>query len=483
MPKLADSYRMLIGGELVSSSSDETFAATSPGTLEHLTEIPNGTAEDAEQAVAAAVDARAAWAGLSVSQRSAHFKALRDRIKERAEELACIEALDSGATVSAMRMDVMATGMIIDFYTGIAPELKGDTMPGANDGMNLVLREPLGVAVSYSASNHPFLFSIERSIGALLAGNPLVLRAHEADSISTLVLAELVAETFPPGVWNIVSGQGPTVGSVLAGHPDVRRVIFTGSVAVGKEIFKTAANSGLKSVTLELGGKNPIVVFPDADLEAAVEAAVGGMNLTATAGQSCASMSRAFVHRSVRDEFVERYCDLIGKIKIGLPLDEDAQMGAQVSQAQYEKVLRYVEIGKDEGARLVAGGGRPDDPALVGHYVVPTLFDDVRPDMRIAQEEIFGPVVSVIPWEDEDDVVRAMNDVDYGLSAAIWTNDLTRALRVSREVEAGIVYVNGRAGAAGMPFGGVKDSGMGRLQCLEDLIANTQTKSINISFR
>jgi acyl-CoA reductase-like NAD-dependent aldehyde dehydrogenase len=194
-------------------------------------------------------------------------------------------------------------------------------------------------------------------------------------------------------------------------------------------------------------------------------------------------MSRAFVHRSVHDEFVERYCALIGEIRMGLPLDEDAQMGAQVSQAQYDKVMRYVDIGKDEGAKLVAGGGRPDDPQLVGHYVVPTVFDEVRPDMRIAREEIFGPVVSVIPFDDDTDVVGAMNDVDYGLSAAIWTNDASRALRITRQVEAGVIWVNGRSGAMGMPFGGYKDSGMGRLQCLDDLLANTQAKSINISFR
>jgi betaine-aldehyde dehydrogenase len=483
MPKIADRYDMLIDGELVGSSSKDTFPATSPGTLEHLTEIPDGTADDAELAVAAAVRARPGWAAMSITQRCEFFKKLRSKIAESAEDLAKLEALDSGATVSAMRRDLLGTQMIIDFYTGIAPELKGDTMPDASDGMRLVLREPLGVAVSYAASNHPFLFSIERSIGALLAGNPLVLRAHEADSITTLVLAQLVAEIFPPGTWNIVSGQGPTVGSVLAQHRDVRRIIFTGSVAVGKEIFKSAAASGLKSVTLELGGKNPLVVFPDADLEAAVEAAVGGMNLTATAGQSCASMSRVFVHKSCHDELVDRYCALISDIKMGLPLDEDAEMGAQVSQAQYDKVMRYIEIGKDEGAKLVAGGSRPEDSRLVGHYVVPTLFDNVRPDMRIAQEEIFGPVVSIIPWDDEADVVRAMNDVDYGLSAAIWTRDLSRALRAAREVQAGIVWINGRSGAPGMPFGGYKDSGMGRLACLDDLIANTQAKSINISIR
>ena len=483
MPALADSYKMLIDGELVGSSSKEMFEATSPGTLEHLTEIPDGTVDDAESAVAAAVRARPAWAALSALQRAQFFRKLRDRIGERAEDLARIEALDSGATVAAMRRDVMASQMIIDWYVGAAPELKGDTMPDASDGLRFMVREPLGVAVSYAASNHPFLFSIERSIGALLAGNPLVLRAHEADSISTLLLGELIAEVFPPGVWNIVSGKGPDVGAALAGHRDVRRIIFTGSVSVGKEIFKTAAASGLKSVTLELGGKNPFVVFEDADIEGAVESAVAGMNFTATAGQSCASMSRVFVHRSRHEEFVERYRAAISGIKLGLPLDEDGQMGAQVSEAQYDKVIRYIQIGLDEGAKLIAGGGRPEDDRLVGHYVVPTMFDEVRPDMRIAKEEIFGPVVSIIPWDDEADVVRAVNDVDYGLAAAIWTNDINRALRVTRQVEAGIVFVNGRASVQGLPFGGYKDSGMGRLACMDDLIANTQAKTININFR
>ena len=474
---------MLIGGELVAASGGDTFAATSPGTLEHLTEIPDGTADDAERAVAAASAARADWAGLAITERAAYFRKLKERILERSEQLSRIEALDTGATVSAMRMDVWATTFIIDFYCGIASELKGDTMPDAAGGMSMSIRQPLGVAVSFAASNHPYLFSIERSIGALLAGNPLVLKAHDNDSVSTLLLAELIAETFPAGVWNVVSGQGPAVGSTLVAHPDVKRIIFTGSVAVGKEIYRNAAATGLKSVTLELGGKNPIIVFPDADIGAAVEAAVAGMNFKGTAGQSCASLSRVFVHRAVHDEFLDTYLKLIGEIRMGLPLDEEAEMGAQVSEAQYDKVLRYIALGQEEGAELVAGGGRPDDPALVGHYVVPTVFDQVRPDMRIAQEEIFGPVVSFIPWDDESDIVRIVNDVDYGLSAAIWTNDISRALRLSKQVEAGVVWVNGRSQAVGMPFGGTKDSGMGRLQCLEDLQANTQAKSINITFR
>jgi acyl-CoA reductase-like NAD-dependent aldehyde dehydrogenase len=481
MPEIADSYSMLIDGELVGSSSKKTFEVTSPGTLETLTRVPDGTAADADRAVAAAARAKAKWAGMSMSQRGELFRALSRKIAERAEDIARIEALDSGATVSAMRRDLMGAQMIIQWYTGVAPEMKGDTMPDSSDGLRMVIHEPLGVAVSYAASNHPFLFSIERSIGALLAGNTMVLRAHEVDPITTLLLGELIAETFPAGVWNIVCGQGPAVGATLAAHRDVRRIIFTGSVAVGKEIFKSAAASGLKSVTLELGGKNPFVVFPDADIPAAVQSAVAGMNLTATAGQSCASMSRVFLHRDIHDEFLDLYLDTIAKISMGLPLDEEAQMGAQVSEAQYDKVLRYVGIGQEEGAKLVVGGGRPDDPALVGHYVVPTVFDEVRPDMRIAQEEIFGPVVSVMPWDDEADVTRAMNDVDYGLSAAIWTNDLSRALRMVRAVEAGIVSVNGRTQAAGMPFGGYKDSGMGRLSCLADLYANTQAKSVNIN--
>jgi len=195
-------------------------------------------------------------------------------------------------------------------------------------------------------------------------------------------------------------------------------------------------------------------------------------------------MSRVFVHRSVHDEVRDKYCSIISGIRMGLPLDEDAQMGALASEAQYDKVLRYIQIASDEGADLVAGGGRPDDPKLVGHYVLPTAFDEVRPDMRIAQEEVFGPVVSFIPWEDEADVIRAMNDVDFGLSASIWTNDLSTGLRVSRAVQAGIVWVNGASGGApGMPFGGYKDSGMGRLACLEDLEANTQWKSISVNFR
>lgn len=478
---IKDTYKILIDGELVESAGGKTFEAISPATLEHLSNIPDGTEQDVERAVRAAQEAAPMWRRIGMQERCKLYLELASALKEKAEEIAVAEALDSGATISAMRRDIAGGIHTIEYYTGIAWELKGDTMPNSNGGMHFTLRQPHGVAASITAYNHPFSFAIHRTIGALLAGNTLVLKPPEQDSISSLMLAEVVKEIFPKGVWNIVTGFGPTVGAPLVKHPAVRRIIFTGSAATGKLIFKSAAEAGLKSVTLELGGKNPIIVFPDADLDKAVGATIAGMNFTQTAGQSCMSNSRAFVHESIHDEFVQKVADRMSKIRVGLPLDESAQMGAVVSEAQYNKVMSYIEIGKQEGATLVLGGDRPADPDLKGYYVMPTLFDNVNMNMRIANEEIFGPVLSVLPWNDEEKLLADANAVNYGLTAGIWTRDIHKALRFATEVEAGTVWINGRSGTQGMPHGGFKDSGLGRLGCMEDLMTNTQQKSVNIT--
>jgi acyl-CoA reductase-like NAD-dependent aldehyde dehydrogenase len=391
--------------------------------------------------------------------------------------------MDSGNTISAMRIDVANAIRTIGYYTGIASELKGDTLPSDTSGMYFTLREPHGVAASITAYNHPFYFAIDRTIGSLLAGNTMVLKPPEQDSITSLMLAEVVADVFPKGVWNIVTGSGPGVGAPLVRHPTVRRITFTGSASTGKLIFRSAAETGLKSVTLELGGKNPIIVFPDADLGAAAAAAVAGMNFTLTAGQSCMSTSRAFVHADVHDAFLSKVAEQMSSIRVGLPLDESSQMGPVVSEAQYNKVMGYIDLAGSEGADRIVGGERPSDPRLTGYYVMPTLFDNVTMGMRVANEEIFGPVLAVLPWNDEDRLLSEVNAVDYGLTAAIWTRDIQKALRFAYEVVSGLVWINGRGETPGIPHGGFKDSGLGRLGCIEDLVTNTQQKAVAITIR
>jgi acyl-CoA reductase-like NAD-dependent aldehyde dehydrogenase len=480
MPQLKPSYSMLIGGELVASSSAVEFEATSPATLEPLTMIPRGNAEDAEKALDAANRAFPGWRSTPMSERIRMFEALRERLVSNEHEIVAIEALDMGATVSAMHRDFANTIATIDYFTGVAPQLVGDTMPMGGNAMRMIVRQPLGVATAITAFNHPLYFALHRCIGALLAGNTMVLKPPEQDSITSLLLAEMIADIFPPGVWNVVTGFGGEVGAPLVTHPVVRRIIFTGSVETGKRIFAAGAAAGLKSMAMELGGKNPFIVFPDADIAAAADATVTAMNFKATASQSCMSTSRAFVHEDVHEEYVAALAERMAAIKIGVPLDNDAEMGSLISEVQYDKVMKYIGIGHDEGAELVVGGGRPENSDLVGHYVAPTLFDGVTQQMRIAREEIFGPVLSVLKWNNTSDLLRDANDVDYGLTAASWTNDLTQALRLATELEAGAVWINGRDTPLGMPHGGFKDSGLGRVGCFEDLIANTQLKGINI---
>jgi len=309
------------------------------------------------------------------------------------------------------------------------------------------------------------------------------LKPSEHTSLSALRLGELAAGILPAGVLNVVTGLGNEAGDALVAHPEVRRLAFIGSVDVGRAIQQRAAESAVKTVTLELGGKNPLVVFPDADIDAAVAGALRGMNFT-WQGQSCGSTSRLLVHRSLHADFVAALAERIGALRSGPPEDEESETGAIVHRRQYEKVLAYVELGKSEGARVVAGGGPPDDPALAGGmYLRPTLFDEVTPDMRLAREEIFGPVLAAMPFDRYEDAVAVANGLSYGLTAAVFTRDLTTAHRFARDVEAGYVWVNDSSSHfPGVPFGGFKDSGVGREEDIEELYSYSQTKNVHVNF-
>jgi betaine-aldehyde dehydrogenase len=348
--------------------------------------------------------------------------------------------------------------------------------------VNFSVREPLGVVGRIIPFNHPFMFAAGKSGAPLAAGNTVVLKPPEQAPLSALRLAELIDGILPPGVWNVVPG-GREVGQVLSSHPDVAMVALIGSVPTGRAVMKAAADT-LKPVLLELGGKNALIAYPDADLEAVSAAVVDGMNFT-WCGQSCGSTSRAFVHEKIYDAVLQRAAESIKRYKPGDPTDPATTMGSIINQVQYDRVLKYIAAGKEDGARLVSGGKRPDDPKLAkGLFIEPTIFADVNMGMRIGKEEIFGPVLSVFKWKDEAEMLAQVNQVEYGLTCSIWTSDLTTAHRTAGAVEAGYVWINEVSKHfLGAPFGGYKQSGVGREECIEELIRFTREKNIHVNLK
>ena len=481
-PVLRENYCCLVGGELTGADSGQTFPTLNPATGEKLAEVPEGGERDIDRAVQAARKALPQWRKMTAVERGSICRRFAERLRARAEVYATLDALDCGSPLTAMRRDVANAAAQIDYFAGLGPEIKGETIPSGSQTFHFTLREPFGVVGRIIPFNHPIMFAASRIAAPLMAGNTVVLKPAEQTPLSALEMACDVKEIFPPGVVNIVTGDGPRAGASLVKHPEVRRIAFTGSVEVGREIMRAAAD-GLKTISLELGGKNPMIVFPDANLEQAVNAAFNGMNYCWSQGQSCGSTSRLFLHRDLHDEFLGRLVEKVKAVRMGLPHEEKTQMGCLVSQQQFDKVVSYIELGKKEGARLVAGGGKPSDPALQrGYFVEPTVFDQVDYRMRLAQEEIFGPVQSVLTWQDKEELLEMVNSVMYGLTASIWTRDFATAYRMASEVDAGFVWINDSSRHfAGVPFGGYKQSGLGREECLADLLSYTQIKSVNVN--
>jgi betaine-aldehyde dehydrogenase len=370
----------------------------------------------------------------------------------------------------------------LDFYAGLVTEMKGASIPMGPDSVNFSVREPFGVVGRIIPFNHPFMFAAGKSGAPLAAGNTVVLKPPDQAPLSSLRLAELIDGILPPGVWNVVPG-GREVGQVLSSHPDVAKVALIGSVPTGRAVMKAASDT-LKPVLLELGGKNALIAYPDADIDAVAAGVIGGMNFT-WCGQSCGSTSRAFLHETIHDAVLERVKAKITHYRPGIPTDPSTTMGAIINQVQYDRVLRYIAAGKEDGARLVCGGGRPADARLAkGLYIEPTVFADVTMAMRIGKEEIFGPVLSVFKWSDEQKMLAEVNQVEYGLTCSIWTNDLSVAHRTAAEVEAGYVWINEVSKHfLGAPFGGFKQSGVGREECIEELLSFTREKNIHIGLR
>ncbi len=469
---------LYIGGEWVASAGNKTFETINPSNSETLGEVPYATEEDVDRAVQAAKKAFAEWSRISVKERARCLEALADRIIAHKEELATIDAYDSGNAISGMRGDMDWTADTLRFFAGLISEIKGETSSQGARHLNLTRRQPYGVVAKINAFNHPFRFCAEKAAAPLAAGNCVIIKASEQAPLSSLRLGELCDGIFPPGVVNIVTGD-VLAGSALVRHVDVCRIGFVGSVPTGRAIARDAAD-GLKHLTLELGGKNPIIIFADADPKKAATAAIKGMNMNRQ-GQSCSSTSRVFVHASLREAVCEELMRQAEALPVGLPWIERNEVGPIVSKKQYDRVKDYIDSGKSEGAKLLTGGESPEDSALAsGFFILPTVFDEVLPTMRIAREEIFGPVMSVLEWDDYEDMLVKANGVEYGLTAAIVTNDLAKAMETADRVEAGYVWINSTGRYLGAPYGGWKQSGIGQEESLDELLSYTRVKNINM---
>jgi betaine-aldehyde dehydrogenase len=476
-----EACHMLIGGQLVESESGGWDESLNPATEEIIGRTPAATAADVAKAVTAAERAWPTWAAMGVSARAEILRAFGSRLLERAGELLRVEVMDTGNTIGPMRGDVRMGVDSLNYYAGLGYELKGQTIPSTPGNLHFTVREPYGVVVRIVPFNHPVMFATARTAAALMAGNAVIVKPPETSPLSAMVLAQIARDVFPPGVFNIVTGSGATAGDALVRHPGVKRIAFIGSTATGRAIQKAAAESSVKHVSLELGGKNPMIVFPDADPDAVAKAAVAAMNFS-WQGQSCGSTSRLLLHDSLHDRVLQQVVDLVSSIRVGDPLDESSQMGPINSARQLDKVKNYIRIGETEGARLLTGGKPPEGSSFArGYWIRPAVFGGVTQDMRIAKEEVFGPVLSVLRWSNVEEAIKMANTVEYGLTAAIWTNDIDTALTTARRVRAGHQWINGYgAHYMAVPFGGVKASGVGREEALEEMLDYTEIKTINV---
>lgn len=469
---------LYIGGRWVSPADDASFVSINPSNMENLASVPSAGDVDVDRAVKAAKAASKEWSRVPIKERARCLQRLADRIEENADALALMDAVDSGNTIVGMRGDMIWTADWLRYCAGLVTEIKGETFSQGDRHLNLTRRQPFGVVAKINPFNHPFRFCAEKAAAPLAAGNTVVIKGSEQAPLSSLRLGELCEGLFPDGVINILAGDGK-VGSALVRHPDVQRIGFVGSVPTGRTIAKEAA-AGLKRVSLELGGKNPIVIFPDADPKKAAAAAVRGMNMNRQ-GQSCSSTSRVFVHASLHRDVVAELIALAQALPVGLPWLKQNDVGPIVSQRQFDRIMRFIDSAKAEGAKLLTGGGKPADPSLAaGLFIAPTVFDDVTPAMRIGREEIFGPVMSVMPWDDYEDMIAKVNGVEYGLTAAIVTNDLAKAMETAERVEAGYVWINSSGRYIGAPYGGWKQSGIGEEECFDEILSYTQIKNINM---
>jgi len=485
LDKAAEIHRqMLVGGEWVDSINGETIAVENPGNRTTLGHVPRGDAEDVDRAARAAATAFESWSKVTPRDRGRMLLKIAEDIETRTEEAARLIAAETGnALRTQARPEAALAADIFRYFGGLASELKGETLPLGEQVLSYSRREPIGVVGAIIPWNAPVSLASLKIAPALCAGNTIVLKAAEDAPLGVLMIAEICQAHLPPSVLNVLTGYGEDCGAALAAHPAVRKLSFTGSTDVGKLIME-AASHRIVPVSLELGGKSPSIVYPDANEDWAVEGIISAMRFTRQS-QSCTAGSRLFLHGDIFDSFLEKLVEKTSTLKLGDPLDEETDMGAIISEKQFNRVCGYVEEGvQREDARLVMGGMPPTSgPLSKGYFALPTVFADASNDWRLAREEIFGPVLVAIRWEDEREAIRMANESHYGLAAFVWSRDIGCALRTAHAVEAGWVQVNQGAGQVlGQSYGGTKQSGIGREFSLEGMLDSfTQKKSVTVN--
>jgi acyl-CoA reductase-like NAD-dependent aldehyde dehydrogenase len=476
-------YRLLIGGKDQPAASGETFDTVSPTTNQVIGRVAKAGLEDVDLAVKAARQAfdEGPWPRMTPQERSRALNRVATILRERIDEISRIETMNCGKIIVESRGDVVASANCFEYYGNLATQLWGEQIPMNGPLLDYTLREPIGVCAQIVPWNFPLLMAAWKVAPAIAAGNTVILKPASVTPITAIMLGEICREAgIPEGVVNVLTGPGKEIGDALVGHPLVDKIAFTGETETGRQIMARAAQT-IKHVSLELGGKSPNIVFPDADIDEAINGSL--FAIYTNAGQRCTARTRLFLHKSIHDQFLSTFVDRAKQIRIGDPLEWETQMGPVVSPAQQKKVLSYCEIAREDGAELLAGGRKSDEVALqAGNFVEPTVFGGVAQTMRLAQEEVFGPVLAVIPFEADDDVVRMANGTIYGLAATIWTNDIKRAHTLARRIQSGNISINyPTVNPPEAPFGGYKQSGLGRELSRHAMDLYTQVKNVVVN--